>query len=464
MTNRRDDAIIFKNGIIFKILSDRVKRKQTMNKLSLITILRLGAFSLSAFIVSSLILAGCGKDSKQSTHNTNQNTNLNYNTTIDPECTDVRITQYTASAGGWCEFSRNIPILPDFVRNGMTFAVAEPWNSGSYNGESGEACGECWEIHTSCASGVVMMHDLCPIQGNPICAGSHFHFDLASEAADALQTEGLDAAAAKRVPCPVTGNIHAYISNWNEWGYMRVAFVNHRIPIRATYIRAEPNGDPIPFERSGGAWQISGGPVPADGEGVSFQFVSATGEHVEGGGILTFTQVASGGENLLHDTAAQFADPDPSESVCIYVPDGRVYTDGWGGIDSVRWQPNPWGDTVVSETSEGCFNNSSSCLRIDNMGSWSGLHLYYWQGFPADTFSTLTMQARTLSGTMDLDAAPSHDGERCTQTQTTVSTEWIQISFDLSEACAGFSVLSSVTFSHGGPAVPLLLDDIIYAQ
>jgi len=431
-------------------------------------VIALSALSSLILVLLSLSATGCADESKQTTNdnnqNSNQNYNQNYNTTIDPDCASLRVTHYTASDGGWCEFSRNLPILPSFVRDGMTFAIAEPWNNGSYDGEAGQACGECWEITTSWATQIVMTHDLCPIQGNPICAGSHFHFDLSSEAATALETKGLDAAAARRVPCPVTGNIHTSISNWNEWGYMRVAFVNHRIPIRAAFIRAEPNGEPIPFERSGGAWQVLDGPEPGDGQGVSFQFESTQGQQIEGDNTLSFTSLSPEDAALIHDTGAQFDDLDPPEGICEYLPDGRVYTDGYGGIDSVRWQANPWGDTDVSETNEGCFNSSASCLRIDNMGSWSGLHLYYWQAFPAHTFNTLSLWAKTLSGTMNLDLAPSHDGERCEEKQVTVSTEWTQITFDLSEACTEFEILTSVTFSHGGDAVPLLLDDIIYGQ
>src|SRR5512138_3880223 len=60
-------------------------------------------------------------------------------------CGSVRLTSYSASNGGWCEFDRSAPMLPDFVRQGLTLAIAEPWNGSSYGGANGEACGECWE-------------------------------------------------------------------------------------------------------------------------------------------------------------------------------------------------------------------------------------------------------------------------------------------------------------------------------
>ena len=63
-------------------------------------------------------------------------------------CGSVRLTSYNAGSQGWCEFPRNANFLPSFVRNGVTGAIAEPWNGSSYDGDPGEACGECWEIDT----------------------------------------------------------------------------------------------------------------------------------------------------------------------------------------------------------------------------------------------------------------------------------------------------------------------------
>lgn len=416
-------------------------------------------FMCLTVLVTGLLTLGCGDDDGGGT---NSNWNGNVNTTLDPDCASIRTTSYTAAAGGWCEFSRELSILPDFVRNGLTFAIAEPWNGGSYGGEPGEACGECWELSNSWATQIVMMHDLCPIQGNPLCAGEILHFDLSTEAAAANQSGGLEAAFARRVPCPVTGNIHAQVNDWNEWGYQRAAFVNHRIPIRYASVRASPDGSWIPFERSGGAWQVLDGPVPADGDGVVYRFESAQGQVVEGTSVLPFGNVQPGGDSLVHDTGGQLHDQQPPQGVCEYVPAGQVYRDEWGGIPEVRWMPNPWGDTSVSETADGCHDGSASCIRVTNMGSWSGLHIYTWQPFPTDSFTTLTVWARTTESTMDLAVAPSHDGERCGEQQVLVTTEWTEITFDLATACPAAPQLGSVTFSNGGSAVPLLLDDILF--
>ncbi len=69
-----------------------------------------------------------------------------------------------------------------------------------------------------------MVHDLCPTEGNPICAGSHFHFDVSDEVADVIDGgQWMGEAQVRRVPCPVTGTFRAYISDRSEWGYLKVA-------------------------------------------------------------------------------------------------------------------------------------------------------------------------------------------------------------------------------------------------
>src|SRR5512142_972634 len=118
-------------------------------------------------------------------------------------CGSVRYTEYTAAKGGWCEYDRTAPMLPASVRAGLTLAIAEPWAGSSYGGVFGEACGECWELASLTQNRIIMVHDLCPIQGNPVCAGSHFHVDLSEESKDALAVEGIGEVSGRRVPCPV---------------------------------------------------------------------------------------------------------------------------------------------------------------------------------------------------------------------------------------------------------------------
>ncbi|MFH2006781.1 MAG: hypothetical protein ABI333_09375 [bacterium] len=122
--------------------------------------------------------------------------------------------------------------------------------------------------------------------------------------------------------------------------------------------------------------------------------------------------------------------------------------------------PNPWGTTEVSEVSEGCHNDSASCLRVDNMGPGNGMHMYIWQAFPADYFQTLTVWARTLEGTSELNVAPSNEDGRCGEHVAVVTTEWAAITVDIQSICFE-PLLSSVTVSHGNGS-PMLLDDIQY--
>lgn len=416
-------------------------------------------FSGVAFFLA-MVGCGGGGGGGGGGENTNQY-NENVNTTVDPDCNTARITYYTASDGGWCGFSRNLDILPQFVRDGMTFAMAEPWNGGSYGGDPGEGCGECWEVSTAWATQIVMMHDLCPIQGNPVCAGEILHFDLSSETAEAIQSGGSGAIAARPVPCPVTGNIHTSIGDWNEWGYHKVTFVNHRIPVRQASIRAYPDGEWIPLERSGGRWTVLEGPEPGDGEGVVYRLESAQGQVVEGTHVLPFATVDPGGDDLIHDIGVQFDDLEPGQGVCEFQPPGVIYGDEWGGIPGVRWMPNPWGDTKVQEIGEGCHDDSASCLRVDDMGMGQGMHIYIWQSFPPEYFTTLTVWARTLEGSSPLSLGPSHDGDICGEIEVEVGEEWEAIEVPLSPGCDGVYELSSVTLHHGSGA-PLLLDDIAF--
>ena len=378
---------------------------------------------------------------------------------VSSECGSVRLTTYDASDSGWCEFSINHAILPDFVRENLTLAIAEPYNGSSYNGESGEACGECWEISTISATQIVMVNNLCPIEGNPLCAGGHFHFDLTQQAGEVLGGGGNDEAATRRVPCPVTGNIHAQINNRNEWGYVRVAFINHRVPIRTAEYRSADGDEWSPVERSGGAWHIlEGADVFADGApGGVFRFTSPTGETVEGTEVLT----EDIGIDAVFDTGAQFAPVQAEGPACVFTPPGDVYDEEWGGIDQVRWQPNPWGGASVSEVGEDCADGPS-CVLFSDLEQWAGFHIYYRQSFPVSTFSTLTLQLRTQSGSADLVVAPSHDGERCEETSVTATEEWATVTIDVAQSCTDLDELNALTVSNNSATVNLLVDEIFY--
>jgi len=375
------------------------------------------------------------------------------------ECGSVRLTQYTASAGGYCEFDRTLEVLSADVQAGMTLAIAEPWNGSSYGGDPGEACGECWEIDTINATRVVMVHDLCPIEGNPLCAGGHFHFDLASEAAEALQGGALDEGSTRRVPCPVEGNIFAQIIDRNEWGYVRLQFVNHRIPIRTAEFRAADGDAWFALARSGGAWHAveNGEMFAADGPGGVFRLTSAQGEVLESVNVLDYGT----GIGSVFDLGVQLTDQDPPEGgSCEFVPPADVYVDGWGGIPEVRWEPNPWEGTSIEEIDSNC--RAGSCLDVTPFEQWSGFHLYYRQPFPVSTFSSLSLWARAASGEGTIDVAPNGDGGQCAVTSVPVGTDWTQITIDVASVCAGYDTLNTVTVQNTGAAFELLLDDVIW--
>ena len=379
---------------------------------------------------------------------------------VAADCGSVRLTSYDADDSGWCEFSDTHAILPAFVRDRMTTAIAEPYNGGSYEGEPGEACGECWEVDTISATQVVMVNNLCPIEGNPLCAGGHFHFDLSQEAAAALDGGGLDEAQVRRVPCPVSGNIHAQINDRNEWGYLRIAFINQRFPIRTAEYRAADSEEWVAVQRSGGAWHVlDDNTTFADpGPGGVFRFTSPTGESVEGDAVLA-TDV---GVDEVFDTGAQFAEAEAEGPSCEFVPPGDVYDEGWGGIDQVRWQCNPWGDASCSETTEGCAEGSESCVLLSNLAQWDGFHIYYRQSFPTTTFSHLSLQLRAQSGGGEVVVAPSHDGERCEETTVNVGDQWSPVEIDVAASCAALSELNALTVSNQSETMDLLVDEVRY--
>ena len=375
----------------------------------------------------------------------------------------MRLTSYTASSGGWCEYDRTLPVLPAFVREGLTLAIAEPYNGGSYGGASGEACGECWEIDTITDTRTVMVHDLCPIEGNPLCAGGHFHFDLSGEAGDALHAGGLDEAQARRVPCPVAGNVHIQVNDRNEWGYLRLQFVNHRIPIRSADYRAADGAEWRPVQRSGGAWHVldDNTTFAADGPGGVFRLTSAQGEVLETPNVLAYS-VADGS---TFDLGAQLSDLQPPDGgACVFEPPATVYGDGYGGIDQVRWQMNPWGEASASETIEGCWGGSGSCVRLDRLAQWSGFHIYYRQAFPTATFATLSLRLRVASGTATLNVAPSLEGERCAGTTVSAGTEWSEATIDLATVCGALATINAVTADNPGPTTTLFLDDVRFGR
>ncbi|MBN1773638.1 MAG: hypothetical protein JXB32_20410 [Deltaproteobacteria bacterium] len=406
---------------------------------------------------------GCGDDSGSPPDGATEDGGGDARPGPSDGCGSVRLTSYTASSGGWCEYDRTHPFLPAFVREGLTLAIAEPYNGGSYGGASGEACGECWEVDTITDTRTVMVHDLCPIEGNPLCAGGHFHFDLSSEAGAALHAGGLDEAQARRVPCPVDGNVFLQINDRNEWGYLRLQFLNHRIPIRTADYRAADGTGWQAVQRSGGAWHVldDNTTFAADGPGGVFRLISAQGEVLETPNVLTY-DVPDG---ATFDLGAQLTDQAPaSGGPCVFEPPATVYGDGYGGIDQVRWQMNPWGEASAAETADGCWGGSGSCLRVDRLAQWSGFHIYYRQPFPSATFATLSLRLRTASGAGRLNLAPSLEGERCAGTEVEVGPEWSGATLELASVCGSLAAINEVTADNPGPTMVLYLDDVRFAH
>ena len=378
----------------------------------------------------------------------------------DDGCSSVRMTQYGASERGWCGFDRTHPVLPEFVREGMTVAIAEPYNGSTYGGEPGEACGECFEVSTTFATTLVMVHDLCPIEGNPICAGSYFHFDVSNETAEALGGGWLGEAALRRVPCAVTDNIYIYITARNEYGYLQLSFFNHRFPIRKVEYSALDSDVWQPMERCLARWCLDNDTATFsdDGPGGVFRLTSAAGETIESTNVLTYS-VPEGAD---FDTGIQFEAVTPATGTCEFTPPGDVYDDEWGGIDGVTWEPNTWGETTLSEIENNCANDSGSCLLLDNFEG-SGLHITYRHVFPVDTFETLSLAMRTVSGAGVVQVAPRTEDARCSvSTFADVAETWSSVTIDLAESCPDTDDIHGLTISLPSGALDVVVDEIFF--
>ncbi|HVO20417.1 MAG TPA: hypothetical protein VMU15_14245 [Anaeromyxobacter sp.] len=374
-------------------------------------------------------------------------------------CGPVRLTSYEAGASGWCEIDRTLPVLPASVRAGLTLAIAEPWDGGSYGGDPGEACGECWEVATLSEVRTVMVTDLCPIEGNPLCAGGFFHFDLAAEAAAALGMSGLEAASTRRVPCPVSGDAYLELLDRNEWGYLRFAVINHRIPVRQVEYRAVGDTAWKPAARSGGAWAIAddGSTFASGGPGGVFRITSAQGEAREMPNALGYG-VAKGS---TFDLGAQLTDQaPPAGPSCTFEPPADVYLDGFGGIPEVRWTMDPWSSAVgASEVTDGCL--AGSCLRVTGMSPWNGFNLYYVQPFAPSIFSTLSLEVKAASGGGAVDVWAGG----CAHVAAPVTGAWSAVTVDLAASCAGVSSTQTVQVqATAGSGMTLLLDEVRFQK
>ena len=71
-------------------------------------------------IVNVLVLVGCGASKKTASSDSKVDQVASSPTDT---CGSVRLTSYTASNSGWCEFDRTASMFPDFVRAGLTVAI-----------------------------------------------------------------------------------------------------------------------------------------------------------------------------------------------------------------------------------------------------------------------------------------------------------------------------------------------------
>jgi hypothetical protein len=166
------------------------------------------------------------------------------------------------------------------------------------------------------------------------------------------------------------------------------------------------------------------------------------------------------GEDDVLDVGVQFAEVEAPGGACVFVPPGDVYDEGWGGIDGVRWEPNTWGDTNLSETGDGCADASESCLLLADFAG-SGLHVTYRSPFPPTTFTTLSLQLSATRGTGTVEVAPRSADARCANPTTVeVGSEWITVEIDIAASCPDADVVQGLTISLPSTDLDLKVDEI----
>lgn len=377
------------------------------------------------------------------------------------ECRSARLTSYDASGEqSGCGFLRTHEFLPEFVRvERLTAAMAEPWIGGSYNGDPWEACGECWEVSTTFNTRIIMIDNLCPNAGNPPCEGPQFHLDLSQEARIELGAAGYDAASARPVACPVTGNVHAYITDRNEWGYLQFSLANHTVPIRNVEYQPVGSNEWVAMERVAASWHDPnhgdhGSVFDPAGPGATFRLTTAQGQVVESPIVLGYElQIGD-----TFDLGIQVDDIEGDEGGSCDVPfPSDIYIDGWGEYATVYWQVYPWGGANLVETSEGC-HQGDGCLRAD--GFAGGFSLAYHPPFAVTDYRTLSLWAKSASGSGRLWVAPSNDGNHCEGVTVDVGSEWAEITIDIASNCPNHDMLWGLAAQLRDASYDLMLDDI----
>ena len=381
-------------------------------------------------------------------------------------CTPARLTYYDVAGAGACEVMDVPSALPQIARDGLTTAIAEPWWGGSLGGDPAEACGECWEITTADATRTVVVTDLCPIQGNPICAGDFFHFDVAHTAAVPLGYEpwGVVEASVRRVPCPVEGNIFAIVRDTNPW-YMRLTLADVRVAIHAVdYQGAGPGVSATnpwtPMQRDGGAWaaNASNDTLARGGTGIVLRVSTAQGQTVESSALIATSSAAL----TAVDLGVQVDDLDPpSGPACSWRPPDP-YVDALGGINDVSWQQSGWGGgTVDLAQATGCY--SGQCIGVSGLGGWGGIQFYYNQAFPFSGLTRLTLQASApVAVPLELKLS-GEQGAECTAVDFTASSSFAAAQVDLATACAAVPAIRTVQIQlMQADTGDFVLDNIVF--
>ncbi|MEM9694526.1 MAG: hypothetical protein AAGA56_18395 [Myxococcota bacterium] len=433
---------------------------------------RLLAFLL---VYAAALFAGCGGDegdgasateggttSSGTTSSNGSTTSTTPRVPGEPsqDCREVTMTAYDAGLGGMCQYENAFDVLPEFVQRNLTLAIAEPFAGGSLEGDFAESCGECWEITTITSTEIVMVTNLCPAnEDNPVCAGDTYHFDISREAGEALGHEGITIGQARPVPCPVTGNVHAVILGRNDF-FLRLAFANHRFTIRTAEYRIDGTDEWLPLRRDGGAWALNDAndAIGPDAPGIAFRLTSPTGDVMTGPGVLPYAI----GEGMTFDLGAQFDERTPEGGSCTYIPDGTVYSDGFGGSAPVQWELNSYGGAQAAESSDGC-TMGTSCVRVTNYERFSGAVFRINDALPVGPYRELSLMLRGAggSGTVEIQVG-AEGGNVCDSIEVDVSDAWATPTVDLTTGCDGVPEWGRIALINRTDPFELIVDEVVF--
>lgn len=286
-------------------------------------------------------------------------------------CDNGRITFYTYNNNGMCGFGAiGGPTLP------YNYIVAP--NEAFYG--DGSKCGVCYELTGPNGTVIVQVADMCPVQGNSLCAGDIDHFDLGPNSATFGQVAnpswGQTIITKRQVACPVTGNVGVRTKEGVSAYWMALLVFNHRVGVSMVQIKDGSGVWRNMTRQPYNYWVYS--PSGAIVAPFSIQIFSVLNDIVS----MSIPSLAAA---QVYTSSAQFANPPAGyggsasgNTPCAApVPSPIIYDDALfkGQSYSVAWQDVSYG--VTGSINWGYTVNpkvGAKCMQV-TLGGWGAVQL-----------------------------------------------------------------------------------------